>query len=58
LQPHYLTDSLIDSLMNIAIRYQDRIDASLFLPQVQWRNVRNQRARQSGVATAASELAH
>ncbi len=39
LQPHYLSDSLLDSLMNIAIRYQDRIDTSLFMPQVQWRNV-------------------
>jgi UDP-sulfoquinovose synthase len=41
LKPHYLSDSLLDSLMNIAIRYQDRIDTSLFLPQVQWRNTRN-----------------
>ncbi len=54
LEPHYLSDSLLDSLMNIAIRYQDRIDASLFRPQVQWRNARNARARgpvaASGVA--------
>lgn len=47
LEPHYLSDSLLDSLMNIAIRYQDRIDASLFLPQVQWRNSRNSRVRTS-----------
>ena len=52
LQPHYLSDSLLDSLMNIAIRYQDRIDTSLFLPQVQWRNTRNRPARQSSVDTA------
>ena len=45
LQPHYLSDSLLDSLMNIAIRYQDRIDTSLFLPQVEWRNPRNQAHR-------------
>jgi len=50
LQPHYLSDSLLDSLMNIAIRYQDRIDTSLFLPQVQWRSTRNRAARQTGVA--------
>jgi UDP-sulfoquinovose synthase len=54
LQPHYLSDSLLDSLMNIAIRYQDRIDTSLFMPQVQWRNSRNQRARRSSVASAVS----
>ena len=57
LQPHYLSDSLLDSLMNIAVRYQDRIDSSLFLPQVQWRQTRNNRAaRQSGVVSAVSAL--
>src|SRR5271154_5061466 len=49
LQPHYLSDSLLDSLMNIAVRYQDRIDISQFLPQVNWRRTRNPRARQSSV---------
>jgi UDP-sulfoquinovose synthase len=47
LEPHFLSDSLLDSLMNIAIRYQDRVDSSLFMPQVQWRNTRNRTARQS-----------
>jgi UDP-sulfoquinovose synthase len=47
LRPHYLSDSLLDSLMNIALRYQDRVDASLFMPQVQWRNPRNARRRDS-----------
>jgi UDP-sulfoquinovose synthase len=56
LQPHYLSDSLLDSLMNIAIRYQDRIDTSLFLPQVKWRNTRNPRNRQPNVAAAASSV--
>jgi UDP-sulfoquinovose synthase len=54
LEPHYLSDSLLDSLMNIAIRYQDRVDTTLFMPQVQWRNVRNQRARQPGVVASVS----
>jgi UDP-sulfoquinovose synthase len=52
LQPHFLSDSLLDSLMNIAIRYQDRIDTSLFLPQVQWRNTRNRPAREPNVVAA------
>ena len=43
LKPHYLSDSLLDSLMNIAVRYRDRIDASMFLPQVNWRNASNER---------------
>ena len=52
LKPHNLSDSLLDSLMNVAIKYSDRIDSSLFLPQVEWRNPRNQR-RQGGRSLAA-----
>jgi len=51
LEPHHLSDSLLDSLLNIAIEYKDRIDASLFMPQVNWRNARNDRHRQLGSAT-------
>jgi UDP-sulfoquinovose synthase len=43
LQPHLLSESLLDSLMNIAVKYRGRIDESLFLPQVNWRNARNDR---------------
>ena len=58
LQPHYLSNSLLDSLVNIAVRYQDRIDASLFQPQVRWRSTRNTTARQpAGALAAASGLA-
>src|SRR5271166_5503291 len=46
LKPHLLSDSLIDSLMNIAIKYRDRADASLMLPQVNWREPRNDRRLQ------------
>jgi UDP-sulfoquinovose synthase len=53
LRPHLLSDSLLDSLMNIAIRYRDRIDASTLLPQVNWRNAANDRI----VATAPSVVA-
>jgi UDP-sulfoquinovose synthase len=57
LRPHYLSDSLLDSLMNIAIKYQDRVDLSLFLPQVNWRNARNPRYRPltASAAVALSE---
>jgi UDP-sulfoquinovose synthase len=51
LQPHCLSDSLLDSLLNIAIEYRDQIDASLFMPQVNWRNARNDRHRQLGTTT-------
>jgi len=43
LKPHLLSESLLDSLLNIAIRYQDRIDRSLFMPKVNWRNAHNER---------------
>ena len=54
LKPHYLSDSLIDSLMNIAVKYSDRIDSSLFLPQVEWRNPRNERKQRQGALAAVS----
>ncbi len=53
LQPHDLSDSLLDSLINIAMRYKDRIDPSLFLPRVNWRNPRND--RRTKLASAASQ---
>jgi UDP-sulfoquinovose synthase len=43
LQPHMLSDSLLDSLMNIAIRYREQIDTAMFLPQVNWRKPTNTR---------------
>ena len=56
LKPYRLSDSLLDSLMNIAIRYHDRIDQSLFLPQVQWRSPRNERTRKISVEEAAASV--
>jgi len=43
LQPHLLSDSLLDSLLNIALHYKDRIDTSMFMPRVNWRQARNDR---------------
>jgi UDP-sulfoquinovose synthase len=43
LKPHLLSDSLVDSLINIALQYRDRIDPSIFAPQVNWRSARNER---------------
>jgi UDP-sulfoquinovose synthase len=37
LQPHFLSDSLLDSLLNFAIEYQHRVDRSQILPQVHWK---------------------
>lgn len=38
LQPHYLSDSLLDSLLNFAIKYKNRVDKNEILPKVSWRN--------------------
>ncbi len=43
LKPHVLSESLLDSLMNIALRYKDQIDPALFIPQVDWRRSSNER---------------
>ncbi|HXZ39973.1 MAG TPA: UDP-sulfoquinovose synthase [Terriglobales bacterium] len=65
LVPHLLSDSLLDSLMNIAMRYRDRVDTSKMMPKVNWRKPRNERnlqpvkasevpARQKGLEVVAS----
>ncbi|MGH9736308.1 MAG: NAD-dependent epimerase/dehydratase family protein [Candidatus Acidiferrales bacterium] len=43
LKPHFLSESLLDSLMNIAVAYRDRADTSLIMPQVNWREAQNAR---------------
>ncbi|HEY9734634.1 MAG TPA: NAD-dependent dehydratase, partial [Trichocoleus sp.] len=37
LQPHYLSDSLLDSLLNFAVKYKHRVDNNQILPKVKWR---------------------
>ena len=37
LQPHYLSDSLLDSLLNFANKYKQRVDKQQILPNVSWR---------------------
>lgn len=51
LKPHLLSDSLLDSLMNVAVRYRDRIDPSLILPHVNWRHTQNKRPSEARSTT-------
>ena len=37
LDPHYLSDSLLDSLLNFATKYKGRVNKENILPQVSWR---------------------
>jgi len=52
LQPHLLSNSLLDSLMNIAMKYRDRIDPAMMLPQVNWRHARKDRHPRMASSTA------
>ncbi|MCJ8283544.1 MAG: NAD-dependent epimerase/dehydratase family protein [Rivularia sp. ALOHA_DT_140] len=36
LEPHLLSDSLLDSLLNFAVKYQQRVDKKQILPKVSW----------------------
>jgi UDP-sulfoquinovose synthase len=57
LEPHFLSHSLLDSLMNIALKYRDRVDVSLIQPRVNWRRTRNElrHTESSAVSTPLSE---
>lgn len=51
LKPHLLSNALLDSLLSIALKYRERIDASLMLPRVNWRYTRNDRRVALGALT-------
>lgn len=53
LEPHFLSHSLLDSLMNIAMKYRDRVDVSLIRPRVNWRRPHNDVRREQGTAFSA-----
>lgn len=43
LEPHLLSGSLLDSLLNIAMQHRHGVDTSLLLPHIDWRTSRNER---------------
>ena len=53
LKPHLLSESLLDSLIDVSMRYRERIDPSVLLPQVSWRNGTNRRQAQMSAAALA-----
>jgi len=57
LEPHMLSEALLDSLVNIAIKYRDRVDPALMLPQVNWREPKNDRRIQLGIAANSAVAA-
>jgi UDP-sulfoquinovose synthase len=40
LKPNLLSDDVIDTLIDIALRYRDRIDPTVFEPRITWQNGR------------------
>jgi UDP-sulfoquinovose synthase len=42
LQPHYLNETLLESIMRVVMRYAERIRPELILPAVDWRRTHNQ----------------
>jgi UDP-sulfoquinovose synthase len=41
LQPHFLSETLLESVMRTVMRHQDRIKSALILPAVDWRRTHN-----------------
>jgi UDP-sulfoquinovose synthase len=50
LEPHYLSDSLLDSLLNIALECRDRADLGIIQPRINWRQSQNSLAMFNGSA--------
>jgi hypothetical protein len=40
--------------MNITLKYRERVDTTMLLPQVNWRKPRNDRRLQTNMATGVS----
>jgi UDP-sulfoquinovose synthase len=55
LRPHLLSESLLDSLVNIAMQHRDLVDPTLLLPRVNWRNSRNNRRAKPATAAVAAD---
>jgi UDP-sulfoquinovose synthase len=56
LKPHLLSSALLDSLLNIALKYKDRIDPALMMPRVNWRYTRNDRRVPGSVAAGVTAV--
>ncbi len=42
LEPHLLNESVLESLIGLALRQRERIDRNLIMPTVNWRATRNE----------------
>jgi UDP-sulfoquinovose synthase len=53
LEPHYLSESLLDSLLNIAIDYRERVDSEVVMPSVSWKAGKQRKAVQNAAEAPA-----
>ncbi len=53
LVPHNLSDVLLDSLMDVVVRYRDQVREDSLLPQVNWRSTHNPSTYDTTVAASA-----
>jgi UDP-sulfoquinovose synthase len=51
LEPHLLNDGLLQSILSVAVRHQDRIDPEVLQPRIDWRKASN--PRHSAASTRA-----
>jgi hypothetical protein len=42
----------LDSLMNVALKYRDGVDAAVMMPRINWRRPRNERRVETGAESA------
>jgi UDP-sulfoquinovose synthase len=56
LEPHYLGESLLDSLLNIALEYRERVDEEHIMPRVDWREGRAKEQRVTKAPAQPSAL--
>lgn len=54
LQPHYLNESLLDSLLNFAAKYKNRVDKQQILPTVSWHRDKKEEKSSSSNGTATN----
>jgi len=52
LQPHYLSDTLVDSLLAVTEQYADRVIRKTLLPDVNWRTAEDVATRKAPVVSA------
>ncbi len=53
LVPHKLSDVLLDSLMDVVVRFRDGVREETLLPQVNWRSIHNPSSYQTARSAAA-----